>query len=144
MAANDALPGPDKGKDTQHTPWVEVVYASGPHQATCVRVLFSALTALADGADAADAPTVQMAIAASGLLERFPEIGHEALDVGIWGRVATRDAPIRDRDRIEIYRPLKVDPKEARRLRSQQQGPIRSRHRPRYKAEEANKGNKAD
>jgi len=39
------------------------------------------------------------------------------LKVGIWGRVMPQDTLLRDRDRIEIYRPLTVDPKEARRLR---------------------------
>jgi putative ubiquitin-RnfH superfamily antitoxin RatB of RatAB toxin-antitoxin module len=38
-------------------------------------------------------------------------------ELGIWGRRATMDTPLRERDRIELYRPLTVDPKEARRLR---------------------------
>ena len=37
--------------------------------------------------------------------------------VGVWGRQRAPTEPLRDRDRVEIYRPLKVDPKEARRLR---------------------------
>lgn len=37
--------------------------------------------------------------------------------LGIWGRRVTLETPLRDRDRIEIYRPLTVDPKEARRQR---------------------------
>ena len=41
----------------------------------------------------------------------------EAPSVGIWGRVCTSDAPLREGDRVEVYRPLTVDPKEARRLR---------------------------
>ncbi len=41
--------------------------------------------------------------------------------VGIWGKVCTLDDPLRDRDRVELYRPLKVDPKEARRQRYQSQ-----------------------
>ena len=51
--------------------------------------------------------------------------------VGIWGRVRPLDTPLRDRDRIEVYRPLKVDPKEARRERYKAKGErIVSRHRP--------------
>jgi putative ubiquitin-RnfH superfamily antitoxin RatB of RatAB toxin-antitoxin module len=42
--------------------------------------------------------------------------------VGIWGRKATRDQLLRDRDRVEIYRPLRVDPKVARRERFARQG----------------------
>lgn len=53
------------------------------------------------------------------------------LRLGIWGRVRSLDAPLRDRDRIEVYRELTVDPKEARRLRYANRGErIVSRHRP--------------
>ncbi|MFT7724702.1 MAG: RnfH family protein [Roseateles sp.] len=55
----------------------------------------------------------------------------EPLRVGIWGRVRPLDTPLRERDRIEVYRPLTVDPKEARRLRYARRGErIVSRHRP--------------
>ncbi len=51
--------------------------------------------------------------------------------IGIWGRVRPLDTPLRERDRIEVYRPLTVDPKEARRLRYATRGErIVSRHRP--------------
>lgn len=40
--------------------------------------------------------------------------------VGIWGRITTLDACVRDGDRVELYRPLTVDPKQARRLRYRQ------------------------
>lgn len=54
-----------------------------------------------------------------------------ALRIGIWGRVRALDTPLRERDRIEVYRPLTVDPKEARRLRYAKRGErIVSRHRP--------------
>lgn len=43
-------------------------------------------------------------------------------DVGIWGRVVALTEPLADQDRLELYRPLKVDPKVARRERFQQQG----------------------
>lgn len=56
------------------------------------------------------------ALDASGLLTRH---GLEAdqLRVGIWGKARMLDTPLRQRDRVEIYRPLQVDPKEARRQR---------------------------
>ncbi|MFG6415168.1 RnfH family protein [Roseateles sp. DC23W] len=55
----------------------------------------------------------------------------DQLRLGIWGRVRPLDAPLRDRDRIEVYRELTVDPKEARRLRYAHRGErIVSRHRP--------------
>jgi len=53
------------------------------------------------------------------------------LRVGIWGRVRPLDTLLRERDRIEVYRALTVDPKEARRLRYAKRGErIVSRHRP--------------
>ncbi len=53
------------------------------------------------------------------------------LKIGVWGRLKPLDTPLRDRDRIEVYRPLTVDPKEARRQRYKARGQrIISRHRP--------------
>jgi putative ubiquitin-RnfH superfamily antitoxin RatB of RatAB toxin-antitoxin module len=43
-------------------------------------------------------------------------------DVGVWGRRIALDQPLRDRDRVEVYRPLLVDPKTARRERFRRQG----------------------
>ncbi len=62
--------------------------------------------------------TVEQAIQASGLLERFPEIAATDLNVGIFGRVCKLEQPLRQADRVEIYRPLLHDPKEARRQRA--------------------------
>lgn len=57
----------------------------------------------------------------------------DELRIGIWGRVRPLETPLRERDRIEVYRPLTVDPKEARRLRYAKRGqPIVSRHRPKH------------
>ncbi|SRR5258706_14333098 len=61
--------------------------------------------------------TVHDALRASGLLERHADIDLAAQKVGVWGKVRALDAPLRDGDRVEVYRPLKVDPKEARRQR---------------------------
>lgn len=60
--------------------------------------------------------TVGDAIHASGLLQRMPQL--ELTSVGIWGRPAGPDTKLRDRDRVEIYRPLIADPKEIRRRRA--------------------------
>ena len=64
---------------------------------------------------AADA-TVDEAITASGILRDLPDF--TPAGIGIFGRRVARDAHLRDGDRIELYRPLRVDPKEARRLRA--------------------------
>lgn len=84
---------------------VEVVYAlpSGEDAVTLT---------LAPGATAADAVRV------SGVLERHPEIDLGRQKIGIHGRVVAEKAPLRDGDRVEIYRPLPVDAKEARRRRA--------------------------
>jgi putative ubiquitin-RnfH superfamily antitoxin RatB of RatAB toxin-antitoxin module len=66
--------------------------------------------------------TVGAALQASGVLQRHA-IAPEAADVGVWCRAAALDSPLRDRDRVELYRPLTVDPKEARRLRYKRRAP---------------------
>lgn len=62
--------------------------------------------------------TIAQAIDASDLLSLEPELRNGTLDAGVWNRVAKLDAIVRDGDRIEVYRPLTVDPKEARRIRA--------------------------
>jgi putative ubiquitin-RnfH superfamily antitoxin RatB of RatAB toxin-antitoxin module len=61
--------------------------------------------------------TVRDALAASGLLEAHPAIDLATQRIGIWGRRCRLEDSVREGDRIEVYRPLRVDPKEARRLR---------------------------
>lgn len=61
--------------------------------------------------------TLEQAIRASGVLSLAPEIDLAACKVGIHGKLKALDAILRERDRIEIYRPLLADPKEARRRR---------------------------
>ncbi|WP_333875967.1 RnfH family protein [Methylobacter sp.] len=84
---------------------VEVAYAK-PEQQVIVTV------AMEEGA------TVEAAIKASGLLELFPEIVLSELKAGIFGVACKLDQPVREADRIEIYRALVHDPKEARRQRA--------------------------
>jgi uncharacterized protein len=62
--------------------------------------------------------TIGDAIARSGICARFPEIDLVAVKAGIWGKVRDLKYELRDGDRVEIYRPLKADPKEARRARA--------------------------
>jgi putative ubiquitin-RnfH superfamily antitoxin RatB of RatAB toxin-antitoxin module len=84
---------------------VEVVYAL-PGGEDAVHV------SLAKGASALEA------VRASGLLERHPEIDLRRHKLGIYGRVVAAGALLADGDRVEIYRPLALDPKEARRRRA--------------------------
>jgi putative ubiquitin-RnfH superfamily antitoxin RatB of RatAB toxin-antitoxin module len=61
--------------------------------------------------------TVGDAIDAAGVRARHRDLAATALDVGIWGRACSLGQALSDGDRVEIYRPLIVDPKEARRVR---------------------------
>lgn len=63
--------------------------------------------------------SVEQVIRESGLLERFPEIDLARSRVGIFGEIAGLRDPVHDGDRVEIYRPLLADPKEARRRRAE-------------------------
>jgi putative ubiquitin-RnfH superfamily antitoxin RatB of RatAB toxin-antitoxin module len=62
--------------------------------------------------------TVGQAIDASGLLAKHPEIDLAINKLGIYAKLATVDTTLRDRDRVEIYRPLIADPKEVRKQRA--------------------------
>lgn len=62
--------------------------------------------------------TVREAIEASGLLGKHPEIDLTKNKVGIYAKLSKLDAILRDRDRVEIYRPLIADPKEVRKQRA--------------------------
>lgn len=83
-----------------------------------------------------DPCTLQQALLLSGWLARFPEL--EALPCGIWNHKARPDDCLREGDRVEFYRPLRVDPKVARRERFVGQGArgagLFSRRRPGSKA----------
>ena len=84
---------------------VEVAYAEPARQ-------FLRRVELGAGATVADA------IEASGIGREFG-IGTSELATGIWSKPVARDAPLRDGDRVELYRPLKVDPKDSRRRRAE-------------------------
>lgn len=90
---------------------VEVVFSPAPRQ-----VRRWALQ-LPQGATAAEALQ-----ACEGLGEVLRLHHGHGLALGIWGRKAEREAVLRDGDRLEVYRPLIVDPKEARRQRYRKQG----------------------
>jgi putative ubiquitin-RnfH superfamily antitoxin RatB of RatAB toxin-antitoxin module len=81
---------------------VEVIFCAAPGQSDAVTLR------LPPGASLGEA------VAASGLCQRHQL---DAPLAGIWGHVRPQDTLLRDGDRVELYRPLRVDPKEARRLR---------------------------
>ena len=63
--------------------------------------------------------TAQQAVEASGLLQKYPDIelgGRNKL--GVYAKLVKADTVLRDRDRVEIYRPLIADPKEVRRQKA--------------------------
>lgn len=81
---------------------IEVVFALPDDQAL-VSLVVDAGTTVAD------------AIARSGLQERFADEALDTMQAGIWGRPADRSCQVKDGDRVEIYRPLQRDPRDARR-----------------------------
>lgn len=96
--------------DTKIT--VEVVYAKADEQALLSLEADSTLT-------------VREAIERSGILQQFPEIDLASNKVGIFGKITTLDQLLEDGERVEIYRTLIADPKEARKRRAAQGKPMR-------------------
>jgi putative ubiquitin-RnfH superfamily antitoxin RatB of RatAB toxin-antitoxin module len=84
---------------------IELVYATAGRQ-TLVEL------------DVAAGTTVAQAIALSGIPTAHPEIDLPECKTGIFGKLASPDTVLRERDRVEIYRPLRADPKEVRRRRA--------------------------
>lgn len=85
---------------------VQVCYA------TALREYFRELTV-------AQGTTIEQAIRLSGVLEDIPGIDLAQQPVGLYGKKHPLDTVLRERDRIEIYRPLVADPKESRRRRAE-------------------------
>jgi len=84
---------------------VEVVYVAAQDQ----RLIELSMTS---------GTTIAQAIEASGVLREFPEIDLTSNRVGVFGRLVRLDDRVQEGDRVEIYRPLQADPKEARRRRA--------------------------
>lgn len=66
--------------------------------------------------------TVAQALAECGIFEEFSELQATQPSLGIWGKKTSLDQVLQERDRVEIYRGLQVDPKTARRERFSRQG----------------------
>jgi putative ubiquitin-RnfH superfamily antitoxin RatB of RatAB toxin-antitoxin module len=67
--------------------------------------------------DLPEGATLQQALEASGILQRCPAIDLNTQKVGVFGKLKPLDAVLADHDRVEIYRPLLVDPKLSRQRR---------------------------
>jgi putative ubiquitin-RnfH superfamily antitoxin RatB of RatAB toxin-antitoxin module len=89
---------------------VTVVYSPAPRE---VREWFVEVPAQA---------TVAMALQASGMATEFPGVDLDTVDLGVWGHKVGMGQGLQEHDRIEVYRPLLVDPKVARRERFRKQG----------------------
>jgi len=85
---------------------ISVVHGAGPDVQTAIEL------------ELEEGTTVRQAIEASQLLILHPEIGPDTLAIGVFGDRVTEGTVLRDGDRVEIYRPLKADPKAARRQRA--------------------------
>jgi putative ubiquitin-RnfH superfamily antitoxin RatB of RatAB toxin-antitoxin module len=92
---------------------IEVAYCPAPGRAELVELRLPPGALLRD------------AISASGLAQRH-ELSAQPL-AGVWGKLRPLDSPLRDLDRVELYRALRVDPKEARRLRYKRSRPAKAK-----------------
>lgn len=63
--------------------------------------------------------TVEQAIKLSGLQEKYPEIDLKVNKAGVFGKICKLETPLKEQDRVEIYRKLIADPKESRRKRAE-------------------------
>ena len=86
---------------------IEIVYAL-PHEQILLKL------------DVAERSTIADAVKLSGLLEKYPEIDLEKGKFGLFGKLSKTDTILREKDRVEIYRPLLADPKEVRRRRAEE------------------------
>ena len=86
---------------------IEVVYAL-PHEQILLKMDVPAQTTLAE------------AVKLSGLKDKFPEIDLEKGKFGLYGQLSKADVVLREKDRVEIYRPLIADPKEVRKKRAEE------------------------
>ncbi len=89
---------------------VTVVYSPAPRQVREWALVLPAGT------------TVLQALDASGIRSEFPALDIAVAEVGVWGRKVLTALVLQQGDRIEVYRPLRVDPKIARRERFRSQG----------------------
>ncbi len=98
----------DNNTTTSVTPeiGVELVYALPEHQ-----TLLSFMVP--------QGTTVEQAISLSGIQEHYPELDLSTLKTGLFGKVTPRTQVLREKDRIELYRPLLADPKEVRKQRAE-------------------------
>lgn len=81
---------------------IEVVFASPDRQELLV-------------VDVPEGATIAQVIEESGLTRRFQEVDLDALQAGVWGKPVLRDIEVKDGDRVELYRELAMDPRDARR-----------------------------
>jgi uncharacterized protein len=88
---------------------LQVAYSAGPRHLDCVDLTMPVGSTLAQ------------ALEASGLMVRYNLAQDESLVAGVWMKLKPLDTVLREADRVEVYRPLTVDPKEARRQRYRKQ-----------------------
>ena len=86
---------------------IEVVYAL-PHEQFLLKLEVPQQT------------TIAQAVRLSGLPEKYPEIDLEKGKFGLYGKLSKSDVVLREKDRVEIYRPLLADPKEVRKKRAEE------------------------
>jgi putative ubiquitin-RnfH superfamily antitoxin RatB of RatAB toxin-antitoxin module len=109
----------------------EVTAAAGPGPRIGVTVVYSPCEGEVDEVSLRlpAGATLAEAVRASGLQQRHAGVDLAQAPVGVWGVLRGPDHVLREADRVELYRPLTVDPKEARRRRQRIQRDAVSRPR---------------
>ena len=70
--------------------------------------------------------TIEQAVQLSGIQAKFPEIDLEENKLGVFGKICKPDTPLKEQDRVEIYRKLIADPKESRRARAEKKEAVKN------------------
>ena len=76
--------------------------------------------------EVSEGTTLKQAIELSGIIDTYPQIDLTKDKTGIFGKIAKLDTILREKDRVEIYRPLIADPKQVRKERAAQGKAMRS------------------
>ena len=76
--------------------------------------------------EVSEGTTLKQAVELSGIIDIYPQIDLTKDKTGIFGKIAKLDTVLREKDRVEIYRPLIADPKQVRKERAAQGKAMRS------------------
>ena len=117
-------PPPPAGRPVQRNGAMEMTSGLSRIQ---VEVAFASAEAeFLEALEVAPGATAMDALNASGFFAAFPDYASLPKGIGIFGEVVSPQTPLKAGDRVEVYRPLQVDPKEARRRRAEKKARLKA------------------